>query len=75
MGTVPVTSLVGPADGSVLANLTPMLSVSPVSKPSGDGTLYCFKVATGSDAQSGTMVDSGCITSSTWTVLTALSAV
>ncbi|WP_309114773.1 PA14 domain-containing protein [Saccharothrix sp.] len=64
----PATSLVGPADGSVLTTLTPTLSVSPVSNPSGDGTLYCFKVATGADAQSGIVVDSGCITGTTWTV-------
>lgn len=64
----PATSLVSPADGSVLTNLTPTLSVSPVSNPSGDGTLYCFKVATGADGQSGVVVDSGCITGTTWTV-------
>ena len=64
----PATSLVSPADGSVITSLTPTLSVSPVSNPSGDGTLYCFKVATGADAQSGIVVDSGCITGTTWTV-------
>jgi RHS repeat-associated protein len=64
----PATSLVSPADGSVLTSLTPTLSVSPVSNPSGDGTLYCFKVATGADGQSGVVVDSGCITNNTWTV-------
>lgn len=64
----PAASLVSPADGSVMTSLTPTLSVSPVSNPSGDGTLYCFKVATGADGQSGIVVDSGCITSNTWTV-------
>ncbi|MDX8033271.1 PA14 domain-containing protein [Lentzea sp. BCCO 10_0856] len=64
----PATSLVSPADGTVMTGLTPTLSVSPVSNPSGDGTLYCFKVATGADAQSGIVVDSGCITNNTWTV-------
>ncbi|MFJ8967019.1 PA14 domain-containing protein [Lentzea sp. NPDC102401] len=64
----PATSLVSPADGTVMTSLTPTLSVSPVSNPSGDGTLYCFKVATGADGQSGVVVDSGCITSNTWTV-------
>ncbi|WP_198681129.1 PA14 domain-containing protein [Lentzea terrae] len=64
----PATSLVSPADGTVMTSLTPTLSVSPVSNPSGDGTLYCFKVATGADAQSGIVVDSGCITGNTWTV-------
>ncbi|RAS58110.1 hypothetical protein C8D87_11865 [Lentzea atacamensis] len=69
----PATSLMSPADGSVLTSLTPTLSVSPVSNPSGDGTLYCFKVATGADGQSGIVVDSGCITSNTWTVPPACS--
>ncbi|WP_112265828.1 PA14 domain-containing protein [Lentzea terrae] len=64
----PATSLVSPADGSVLTSLTPTLSASPVSNPSGDGTLYCFKVATGADGQSGVVVDSGCIAGNTWTV-------
>ncbi|GAA0233374.1 PA14 domain-containing protein [Saccharothrix mutabilis subsp. mutabilis] len=64
----PATSLVSPATGSVVTNLTPTLSVSPVANPSGDGTLYCFKVATGPDALSGIVVDSGCITGTSWTV-------
>ena len=64
----PATSIVAPADGSVLTNLTPTLQVNPVTNPSGDGTLYCFKVATGADGLSGIVVDSGCLTSPTWTV-------
>jgi RHS repeat-associated protein len=64
----PATSIVAPADGSVLTNLTPTLQVNPVTNPSGDGTLYCFKVATGSDGLSGIVVDSGCLTTPSWTV-------
>ncbi len=64
----PATSIAAPSDGSVLSNLTPTLQATPVTNPSGDGTLYCFKVATGSDGLTGIVVDSGCLTSPTWTV-------
>ena len=64
----PATSIVSPVDNSVLTNLTPTLTVNPVTNPSGDATLYCFKVATGADGLSGIVVDSGCLTSPTWTV-------
>lgn len=64
----PVPSLVAPADNSVLTSLSPTLSVSPVSDPDGDPVKYCFKVATGPDAKSGVVVDSGCLSTSNWTV-------
>ncbi|MBY8863557.1 hypothetical protein K7711_44310 [Nocardia sp. CA2R105] len=64
----PATTLVGPVDQAVIATPTPTLSVNPVTNPSGDGTLYCFKVSTGFDGRSGSVVDSGCLTNPTWTV-------
>ncbi|MFI6169026.1 PA14 domain-containing protein [Nocardia sp. NPDC051052] len=64
----PPTTLVTPPDESVIATPTPTLAVSPVTNPSGDGTLYCFKVATGFDGRSGSVVDSGCLKDPTWTV-------
>ncbi|WP_432832451.1 PA14 domain-containing protein [Dactylosporangium sp. CA-092794] len=64
----PAANLAGPADNSVLTTLTPTLAVSPVTDPDGDPTSYCFKVATGPDARSGVVVDSGCLASPTWTV-------
>ncbi|MFC0542593.1 PA14 domain-containing protein [Kutzneria chonburiensis] len=64
----PAPGLVTPADGSVLASLTPTLQVSPVTDPDGDPVKYCFKVATGSDAKSGVVVESGCLDSPQWTV-------
>ncbi|WP_194838786.1 PA14 domain-containing protein [Nocardia sp. XZ_19_369] len=64
----PPTTLVAPADESVTATATPTLAVSPVTNPSGDATLYCFKVATGFDGRSGSVVDSGCLSKPTWTV-------
>jgi RHS repeat-associated protein len=64
----PATSIVAPADGSVITSLTPTLSVNPVSNPSGDPVSYCFKIATGPDAKTGVVVDSGCLANPTWTV-------
>jgi RHS repeat-associated protein len=64
----PAAVLSSPADGSVLTSLTPTLKVNPVSDPDGDAVKYCFTVATGHDARSGVVVDSGCLTTPTWTV-------
>ena len=64
----PAPTLASPADGSVLTSLTPTLAVNPVSDPDGDKVKYCFKVATGADAESGVVVDSGCLDTPTWSV-------
>ncbi|MEV5714652.1 PA14 domain-containing protein [Amycolatopsis mediterranei] len=64
----PAPALQLPADNSVLTTMTPTLSVSPVSDPDGDPVTYCFRVATGADAQSGVVVDSGCLGTPQWTV-------
>ncbi|WP_067470080.1 PA14 domain-containing protein [Nocardia amamiensis] len=64
----PAATLAGPADESVIATTTPTLSVDPVTNPSGDGTTYCFKVSTGFDGRSGSVVDSGCLDNPSWTV-------
>lgn len=64
----PAPTLVGPAHESVSTSLTPTLAVNPVSDPDGDPVKYCFRVATGADANSGVVVDSGCLDSPTWTV-------
>ncbi|WP_409463266.1 PA14 domain-containing protein [Amycolatopsis sp. GA6-003] len=64
----PATTLVAPADNSVVTTLTPTLSVKPVTDPDGDAVKYCFRVATGSDAKSGVVVESGCLPTPTWTI-------
>ncbi|QFZ24798.1 hypothetical protein EKG83_40080 [Saccharothrix syringae] len=64
----PAPAAVAPEDGAVITNLSPTLQVTPVSDPDGDPVRYCFKVATGADAKSGVVVDSGCLDSPTWTV-------
>ena len=61
-------AMVGPVDNSVITNLTPRLSVSAVTDPDGEPVKYCFKVATGPDARSGVVVDSGCLTDTSWMV-------
>ncbi|MFD0686143.1 PA14 domain-containing protein [Actinomadura fibrosa] len=60
----PETSLVGPIDDSVVTTEMPTLKVRDV----GGGTLYCFKVSTGFDGRSGSVVDSGCLTTPQWKV-------
>ncbi|WP_297542085.1 PA14 domain-containing protein [Amycolatopsis sp.] len=64
----PAPTLVSPADGSVLTTMTPTLAVNAVKDPDGDPVTYCFKVATGADAKSGVVVESGCLATPTWTV-------
>ncbi|WP_275895924.1 MULTISPECIES: PA14 domain-containing protein [Amycolatopsis] len=64
----PAATLVSPADGTVSTSLTPTLAVKPVTDPDGDPVTYCFRVATGADAKSGVVVDSGCLSTPTWTV-------
>ncbi|WP_237047735.1 PA14 domain-containing protein [Lentzea guizhouensis] len=64
----PAPGLVGPADHSVITHTTPALEVQPVSDPDGDPVKYCFTVATGTDAKSGVVVDSGCLDTPKWTV-------
>ncbi|ONI85384.1 hypothetical protein ALI144C_13990 [Actinosynnema sp. ALI-1.44] len=72
-GTAPPAAVLsGPADNSVTTSLTPTLSVNPVTDPDGDPVKYCFRVATGPDAKSGVVVDSGCISTPTWTVPTGV---
>nr|WP_198151809.1 PA14 domain-containing protein [Kibdelosporangium sp. MJ126-NF4] len=60
----PETTLVGPVDNAVVATETPALQVAEV----GDGILYCFKVSTGFDGRSGSVIDSGCLPTPTWTI-------
>ncbi|MFE3498403.1 PA14 domain-containing protein [Kitasatospora sp. NPDC059160] len=60
----PQTSPVSPVDGAVVGTETPALQVAAA----GDGVLYCFKVSTGFDGRSGSVVDSGCLDQPQWTV-------
>nr|CEL21715.1 hypothetical protein [Kibdelosporangium sp. MJ126-NF4]CTQ92496.1 hypothetical protein [Kibdelosporangium sp. MJ126-NF4] len=60
----PETTLVSPVDQAVVATPTPTLTVRAV----GQGVLYCFKVSTGFDGRSGSVADSGCLSTPEWTV-------
>ncbi len=62
--TAPEAKLVAPIDGAVIATETPTLQVADA----GEGTQYCFKVSTGFDGRSGSVVDSGCVAKPAWTV-------
>lgn len=64
----PAAAMVGPPDRTVTTTLTPTLAVSPVSDADGEPVRYCFRVATGSDAMTGIVVESGCLPNPTWTV-------
>ncbi|WP_198943296.1 PA14 domain-containing protein [Actinokineospora bangkokensis] len=64
----PMPILTAPGDYAVLTTLTPTVAVNPVTDPDGDPVTYCFTIATGSDGKSGTVVDSGCQSSPSWTI-------
>ncbi|MFI8977403.1 PA14 domain-containing protein [Nocardia asteroides] len=60
----PQVNPVGPIEDAVIATDMPTLEVS--AGPS--GTKYCFKISTGFDGRSGSVVDSGCLSTPKWTV-------
>lgn len=57
-----------PLDKAVVATTTPTLSAAPVTNPeTGETTRYWFRLATGSDARTGSVLNSGWLTTPTWT--------
>ncbi len=66
----PVPALVNPADGSWVANSTPLLQVGAVSDPDGDTITYEFEVY--SDNALSQLVAEGTASDSNWTVSTSL---
>ncbi|MBF6354919.1 hypothetical protein IU449_10230 [Nocardia higoensis] len=62
--TGPPVTMVAPVEDAIIATDTPTLEVG--AGPS--GTQYCFKISTGFDGRSGSVVDSGCLTAPKWTV-------
>ncbi|WP_107657275.1 PA14 domain-containing protein [Nocardia suismassiliense] len=60
----PQVNMIAPVEDSVIATDEPTLAVS--AAPS--GTKYCFKISTGFDGRSGSVVDSGCLSAPNWTV-------
>lgn len=57
-----------PADKQVTVNTQPTLRVNPVSDPDGDPVEYYFRVSTGSDAETGAVINSGWIKSTQWVI-------
>jgi len=64
----PMATPVEPADKQVLVTDQPTLRVNTIAPSDGDRIRYYFRVATNSDAQTGTVFNSGWIDSPTWTL-------
>lgn len=64
----PVSTPVFPENGQVIVDTQPSLRVNPVGDADGDGVQYYFRVATGSNGETGAVINSGWITSNQWTI-------
>jgi len=64
----PASNPVSPINNPTLVTTTPTLTTTPVSDPDGDPVSYDFRIATGSDAETGAVFNSGWITSTSYTV-------
>ncbi|WP_253838807.1 PA14 domain-containing protein [Actinokineospora globicatena] len=65
----PTPAVTAPAvDGQVFVDPQVSFKVNPVGDADGDGVQYYFRVATGSDGETGTVVNSGNISAAQWTV-------
>ncbi|MGW4371460.1 PA14 domain-containing protein [Nocardia takedensis] len=60
----PSVSMVAPVEDAIIATDTPTLEVA--AGPA--GTRYCFKISSGFDGRSGSVVDSGCLNTPRWVV-------
>jgi RHS repeat-associated protein len=65
----PEATAVAPSDGATVITRTPQLQVNPVTDPNGDPVQYWFRVSEGFEgAPPGQLVESGWISSTSWTV-------
>lgn len=65
----PIATPVSPSDGQVVVDTQPTLKVNPVSDGDGETVQYYFRIATGTNAESGAVINSGWLTGTTeWTV-------
>ncbi len=61
-------SLLAPADNAVITSLTPTLSASTSTDPDGDQVKYWFRVVASNDGATGAAVNSGWVTTPSYTV-------
>src|SRR5919108_414867 len=65
----PEATAVAPSDGASVITRTPQLQVNSVTDPNGDPVTYWFRVSEGFEgAPAGQLVESGWISSTSWTV-------
>jgi RHS repeat-associated protein len=68
----PMATALAPVTGSIVASPTPTLQVNPVTDADGNAIQYYFRVATGTDAETGQVLNSNWITASTWQIPTGV---
>ena len=66
----PVSNPQSPGEGATVMTETPVLTSAPVADADGQGVSYWFRVASGPDGESGQVLNSGWIGSSSWTIPT-----
>ncbi|MFN8037137.1 MAG: DNRLRE domain-containing protein [Acidimicrobiia bacterium] len=64
----PISQPATPGSGTILMSPTPTLTATPVADADGDTVRYWFRAATGPDAYTGSVVNSGWQTGTSWTV-------
>lgn len=65
----PAPGIASPAvDNQVFVDPQVSFKANPVGDPDGDGVQYLFRVTTGSDGRTGTVIESGNIASTQWTI-------
>ncbi|MDJ0336717.1 PA14 domain-containing protein [Cryobacterium sp. PH31-O1] len=64
----PPQATAAPADQSVSRTLTPTFTAAPVTDVNGHPVKYQVRIASGSDGKTGALINSGWLTTPTWTV-------
>jgi hypothetical protein len=64
----PATTHIAPANGATVVTNQPTLSVNPVTDANEDAVQYYYRISTNTDAETGSVVNSGWITDTQWTV-------
>jgi RHS repeat-associated protein len=64
----PMTTAVSPANSSTVVTNQPTLTVNPVTDANGDQVLYYYRISTNTDAETGSLANSGWVFTTSWTV-------